>query len=69
MPLATHSDIIRAFPNLPDAAIARIEAMRATVTERFVELEEHERLARTALARLEAGTIRRFIDLEELGHG
>lgn len=33
MPTATHSDIIRVFPNLPDSAIARIEAMRATVTE------------------------------------
>ncbi len=43
--------------------------LRATVAERFLELDEHERVARTALARLEAGTIRRFIELEEQGHG
>lgn len=43
--------------------------LRLTVEERFMELDEHERVARTALARLEAGTIRRFIELEEQGHG
>lgn len=43
--------------------------LRTTVDERFMELDEHERVARTALARLEAGTIRRFIELEEHGHG
>jgi F-type H+-transporting ATPase subunit epsilon len=43
--------------------------LRATIAERFLVLDEHERVARTALARLEAGTIRRFIDFEEQGHG
>ncbi len=46
-----------------------LEQLRATVEERFLELDEHERVARTALARLEAGTIRGFIELEELSHG
>lgn len=41
-----------------------LEQLRDTVAERFLELDEHERMARTALARLEAGTIRRFIELE-----
>jgi F-type H+-transporting ATPase subunit epsilon len=48
---------------------ADLDRLRATVAERFLELDEHERVARTALARLEAGTIRRFIELEEQGHG
>lgn len=39
------------------------------VEERFLTLDEHERVTRTALARLEAGTIRRFIDLEEQHYG
>jgi F-type H+-transporting ATPase subunit epsilon len=46
-----------------------LEQLRATVEERFLELDEHERVARTALARLEAGTIRGFIEMEELSHG
>jgi F-type H+-transporting ATPase subunit epsilon len=39
------------------------------VQEEFRDLDEHERMARTALARLEAGTIRRFMDLERLAGG
>ena len=46
-----------------------LNQLRTMVTERFVALDEHERIARSALARLEAGTIRRFIELEEQGHG
>lgn len=41
-----------------------LKQLTDTVAERFLELDEHERMARTALARLEAGTIRRFIELE-----
>lgn len=48
---------------------AELDRLRAMVRERFLALDEHERVARTALARLEAGTIRRFIELEERGHG
>ena len=43
--------------------------LREMVAERFVELDEHERLARTALARLEAGTIRRFMEMQEQSRG
>jgi len=46
-----------------------LDQLRATVAERFLKLDEHERVARTALARLETGTIRRFIELKELNHG
>ena len=39
------------------------------VAERFVNLDEQQRTARSALARLEAGVMRRFIELEEHRHG
>jgi F-type H+-transporting ATPase subunit epsilon len=42
--------------------------LRALVEERFLELDEHERKARTALARLEAGTLRGFRELQEKLH-
>jgi len=45
-----------------------LEHLRTTVEERFIELDDRERSARSALTRLETGTIRRFIELEELGH-
>lgn len=45
-----------------------LDELRTTVAERFLEIDEHERVARSSLARLEAGTIRRFIELEEQGH-
>lgn len=38
--------------------------LRAAVNENFRQLDEHERRARSALARLEAGTVRRFVALE-----
>lgn len=41
-----------------------LQAMRAIVRERFVELDERERSARSALARLEAGVVRRFSELQ-----
>lgn len=43
--------------------------LKDTVETRFQDLDEHERLARTALARLEAGTIRRFMEMEEQWRG
>lgn len=46
-----------------------LERMQKTVAQRFLKLDEHDRVARTVLARLEAGTIRRFIELEEQDHG
>ena len=43
----------------------RLETLRQLVDERFVELDEHGRRARTALARLEAGALRGFHNLQE----
>jgi F-type H+-transporting ATPase subunit epsilon len=42
-----------------------LATLRAAVQERFIELDEHERVARSALARLEAGVVRRFLQLGE----
>jgi len=42
-----------------------LATLRAVVQERFIELDEHERIARSALARLEAGVVRRFLQLGE----
>lgn len=36
--------------------------LRQVVEERFLDLDERERSARSALARLEAGVVRRFIE-------
>jgi len=46
-----------------------LDALRSMVEERFLELDEHERKSRTALARLEAGTLRGFRELQEKFHG
>lgn len=43
----------------------RLETLQAQVEQVFLQLDEQERVARTALARLEAGVIRRFIELEK----
>lgn len=43
--------------------------LQTMIEERFLALDEHERKARTALARLEAGTLRGFLDLKEKFHG
>jgi F-type H+-transporting ATPase subunit epsilon len=42
-----------------------LSTLEAEVAEAFGALDEEERIARTALARLEAGIVRRFIDLEK----
>lgn len=42
-----------------------LEALRLVLRREIIELDEHERAARTALARLEAGVIRRFVELQE----
>jgi F-type H+-transporting ATPase subunit epsilon len=41
-----------------------LEALRRTVRREFLAYAEHERDARRALARLEAGVMRRLMDLE-----
>ena len=44
-----------------------LEALQARVREEFRRISEHERDARAALARLEAGMIRRFMELDDAG--
>lgn len=46
-----------------------LEELKAIVEEKFLHLNEHEREARTALARLEAATLRGFHDAEARKHG
>lgn len=43
-----------------------LKVLRKTVRDRYLELDEHQKSARSALARLEAGVVRRFIELQEL---
>lgn len=43
--------------------------LRDTVASRFRELDDEQRSARTALGRLEAGALRRFLELEEHARG
>ncbi len=53
----------------PNAARGpEIEQLEALVRDRFLRLDDAERRARTALARLEAGTLRGFMELKELSH-
>ncbi len=42
-----------------------LQALQEQVKEAFLQPDEQERIARTALARLEAGIVKRFIDLEK----
>lgn len=42
-----------------------LATLRDVVEERFLELDDRERSARSALARLEAGVVRRFIEFQE----
>jgi F-type H+-transporting ATPase subunit epsilon len=51
------------------AACDDLAALQATVTELFAQQSEQDRAARTALARLEAATMRRFLELEVRMHG
>lgn len=43
----------------------RLEDLRHTVDTEFRQMSEHERSARGALGRLEAGVVRRFIEFRE----
>ena len=45
---------------------ADLDRLRATVRERFVEMDEQERQARASLSRLEADLVRRFAELKDL---
>ena len=46
-----------------------LATLQSIVAESFRELDEDERRARTALARLEAGAMRRFLEMEKQVHG
>lgn len=46
------------------AAGADLGSLRQTVEQEFRRLDEHERVARGAVARLEAGVVRRLLELE-----
>ncbi|MDX5976627.1 F0F1 ATP synthase subunit epsilon [Vreelandella alkaliphila] len=41
-----------------------LASLKETVQRNFIEVDEDERVARSALARLEAGMVRRFADLQ-----
>ncbi|WP_211665502.1 F0F1 ATP synthase subunit epsilon [Leucothrix arctica] len=43
--------------------------LHALVKEHFIKLDEEQRIARSALARLEAGVMRHFIQLEKQRYG
>lgn len=56
-----------------DVAIRRgvqddnLDSLQNTVKTTFIEIDEEERVARSALSRLEAGIVRRFGDLRKPG--
>lgn len=43
-----------------------LASLRETVRQRYLELDEGEKLARSALARLEVGVVKRFTELRDL---
>jgi F-type H+-transporting ATPase subunit epsilon len=43
---------------------ADLGALRQTIAEQYRRLDEHERMARAALAKLEADVVRRFVEME-----
>jgi F-type H+-transporting ATPase subunit epsilon len=47
----------------------RLEELQDLVAECFLQLDEHERRTRTALARLEAGTLRAFREMQGVPGG
>jgi F-type H+-transporting ATPase subunit epsilon len=56
--------------HLVDIAIRRgvpgedLDSLQESVRRNFIEVDEDERMARSALSRLEAGMVRRFADLQ-----
>ncbi len=57
--------LVSTFSAIPGTDLATLQA---AVAQTFRTLDEEERRARTALARLEAGTMRRFLELEKESH-
>jgi F-type H+-transporting ATPase subunit epsilon len=41
--------------------------LRSTVSEKFEAIDEHEQTARTAMAKIEAGFVRRFLEIQRYG--
>ncbi len=48
---------------------ADLKSLRKTVQEHFVVLDDRERRARSALVRLEADFVRRYLELEDEAYG
>lgn len=46
-----------------------LAALQTMVAETFLDLDDEDRRARSALARLESGAIRRLVELERQAHG
>ena len=46
-----------------------LETLQNLVEQEFMVINEHERKARTAVAKLEANFVKRFLELEARGHG
>ena len=41
--------------------------LQSTVSEKFEAMDEHEQTARTAMAKIEAGFVRRFLEIQRYG--
>ncbi|KPJ87561.1 MAG: ATP synthase F0F1 subunit epsilon [Gammaproteobacteria bacterium SG8_11] len=61
-----HQVLVSTLNGVRDTDLGRLQDL---VEERFLELDEHERKTRSALARLEAGTLRGFRELQEKFRG
>jgi F-type H+-transporting ATPase subunit epsilon len=48
---------------------ANLGELRDAVEKEFRAQDEHEKQARTAFARMEADLVRRFVEMEQAGHG
>ena len=42
-----------------------LDSLTTTVADSFIDMEDEERIARTALSRLEANMVRRFVNLRQ----
>jgi len=61
------ADVLVSTPNA--VAGHDLATLQQTIATHFRDLDEDQRVARSALARLEAGTLRRFLELEEYARG
>ena len=68
-----HGILVKCAGNVSISALNAIASpdlshLQRTIQEHFIVLDEHERNARSALARLEAATLRGFRELQERTH-